>query len=1054
MMSVSLGSAGSSIAAGQSARARASMTSLSKESSRTPIDDRKSPRQNLIQLGRTAIGSLSPKKSLRSLREYPLPETPPALPKSTADSSYEAQRYDGGYSYYDAPEPPGETSALGLTGNEDALRKEQEARLRLERAVRAQEAAAAAKRAERPRTGGADSRDTNSSVTHETREPVRSPSPPPSLAPAEMPDRQRMLNSATARRARRQRSRALDFLAGDGDEDDEDDTYDSLDPSLDSAPPATIPPFADDPAGVLRVTQATAPDSLLDSSSESENHPDDSHDSRESQQSPLLDADAQVDSLAAPHASTRDRSATITASSRPRTVESAVESASSQKTPLVDAAGPQSPSLSTGQTSSAATAQPNIHAAVPRLGGVHRNEISQFASSRHPLASQYVFYTFSNGLALEDFATIAASKVRPYELLELHLYNPEDRVRLPRRSDALPSSLPSPRSHAIFDQTYLRPYAQALAYVYKPNASSRSAERAGLGQWKLRWLMLYGSTLALYRKRPSRNDIAQALAATAAYTAPPPVNHTTSTGSNSSLNAAAAAAAAVHHSAGSLALPLVTWDLDTIRWVGSERADGVSNPPLPSSLAQDSLTVAFTAPAMLTAPSIVVPQGTTGLSAAGGYGSPTSSGSGSAGSGGDEVDHTISLRFSTDHQAYAWHRIFQRAHLRSVAESAAAREERLPALSYLPAKEVQRALQSANEATRVAVGVLAAKTNGASAAGHTLSRRMAEQERFVKRAAGDRPPSSSSASPHTPASTKSHPSPSLSSHSTSSSSSQPSLLAIDVDRWRQLALHRAFLAGRGGVVAPGRLGRNRGRNALARTRLRPDGADRRLDDADAWSSDEEDEDFCVVVAERRVELRAQQPEQAATPPSLAPHSSPPRASSHRPTPSPGRRPQSSSSASQQPQQHSSPTLKQQRRVSHQGSSSKTSLATKGSPKRQPSSPELPAVGGGRGGMAAAMQIPLPATAPMMKSGSAPPATAAISAAAPALAPVAQPGGTASMRATSNIGPGVMGADENAAGKPEAAARKSVEAATPPQGPRKSRGWSIGSRASKGKERGA
>ncbi|SPO32471.1 uncharacterized protein UTRI_04215 [Ustilago trichophora] len=67
-----------------------------------------------------------------------------------------------------------------------------------------------------------------------------------------------------------------------------------------------------------------------------------------------------------------------------------------------------------------------------------------------------------------------------------------------------------------------------------------------------------------------------------------------------------------------------------------------------------------------------------------------------------------------------------------------------------------------------------------------------------------------------------------------------------VDTWRRKAVFRALVAGRGGTVAAGRVGRGRGgRNAKARIRLRPSGWPKEWEDADQWSSESEREEICA-----------------------------------------------------------------------------------------------------------------------------------------------------------------------------------------------------------------
>ncbi|SNX85899.1 uncharacterized protein MEPE_04608 [Melanopsichium pennsylvanicum] len=73
--------------------------------------------------------------------------------------------------------------------------------------------------------------------------------------------------------------------------------------------------------------------------------------------------------------------------------------------------------------------------------------------------------------------------------------------------------------------------------------------------------------------------------------------------------------------------------------------------------------------------------------------------------------------------------------------------------------------------------------------------------------------------------------------------------ATAIDLWRRKALWRSTIAGRGGTVDPGSVGREggKGRNARSRCRLRPSGWDKNWEDADAWSSESEVENWDVLA---------------------------------------------------------------------------------------------------------------------------------------------------------------------------------------------------------------
>lgn len=374
-----------------------------------------------------------------------------------------------------------------------------------------------------------------------------------------------------------------------------------------------------------------------------------------------------------------------------------------------------------------------------RLAGINRDEISQATASQHPYASYYSLFSYSNGMLLDDFRTIASWKIRPFELLELQHTNPGDRMRIPRRmvSGSTPEA-------AIFDDTYAHPFAQGYAYIYRPSGSPRAIEKAGVGQWELRWFCLYGHTLRMFQVKPR----------------PAALAHAMSEGGDS-------AAAVLEASQRSYEIVLLQCNLETISWVGSERADGCTMPAMGGTPSSDIVTLGLRTPPSL-------PVSTLWPSTASGTTSDRNEYA-TAVTGKHGLTFSISLRFPTDHEALAWYRIFQRAHIRSKLHE----DGGILSLSEL-----------------VRLGLLSPKSKIP-----------------LDDMGSDR-------------------------------------VEVVTDHWRQVALRRALIAGRGGVVLPGQLGRQGGRNALARTRLRPHGAEMSVDDADLWSDSDEDEhdEFVTVSA--------------------------------------------------------------------------------------------------------------------------------------------------------------------------------------------------------------
>ncbi|PWN50081.1 hypothetical protein IE53DRAFT_369212 [Violaceomyces palustris] len=310
-----------------------------------------------------------------------------------------------------------------------------------------------------------------------------------------------------------------------------------------------------------------------------------------------------------------------------------------------------------------------------RLAGMHIDEMSVWKEAQHGLSRRFSIFSFSNGLLLEDWKTVAAYMLRPFELLELQSSNPTERIHLPRSCDLkkyrATKSNPTGFAQANIDSSYAEAYFEAWVYVFKPGNGASKFVRAGLGTWKLRWLVVKGKTLCVYRKKPRNGE---------------------------------------DHSASKSSI----WYLGGVKWVVTERSDGATSPPLPSlhSLAPDSLTVAFSANNLH---------------------SPVNLGTFSTG-------QSLTLRCVTQWDHEALYNLLTRAHYQSV-----------------------------------------------------------------------------------------------SSGSNSTKFSQ-------VEIWRCNAISRALIAGRGGTVQPGRVGRGHGRNAKARARLRPSGWPKEWEDADQWSSSSGEEE--------------------------------------------------------------------------------------------------------------------------------------------------------------------------------------------------------------------
>jgi hypothetical protein len=223
------------------------------------------------------------------------------------------------------------------------------------------------------------------------------------------------------------------------------------------------------------------------------------------------------------------------------------------------------------QSASAANNSGSVNAMPPasrRLAGIHTDEISSWRDAQHGQARHFAIHSFSNGHILEDWRTVAAMRLRPYELLEVQNVDIRDKVHLPRTGEAtnvctrkglakaekediatsfgpIPSSS-NPALHA----DYLEPYAEAWAYIFKRGSGTSRTQRAGLGLWKLRWICLHSNRIFVFRSKPPRFAFDEAI---------------------------------------------MVWNLDCVDTVFAERADGATRPYLPimTGQCQDILSITF-----------------------------------------------------------------------------------------------------------------------------------------------------------------------------------------------------------------------------------------------------------------------------------------------------------------------------------------------------------------------------------------------------------------------------------------------------------------------------
>lgn len=264
----------------------------------------------------------------------------------------------------------------------------------------------------------------------------------------------------------------------------------------------------------------------------------------------------------------------------------------------------------------------NTNSLVRRLAGINTDEISSWKDARHPQAKYYAVHSYSNGYIMEDWRTLAALRIRPFELLEIQYSDPHEKVHLPRlgeANDASSGKLDS-RSQAkekeesnnstqspmigeydrqlnvpypALDNRYLEPFAESWCYIFKRGGGTSKAQKAGLGLWKLRWISLRGRNLTVYRTKYFRQGYDEAMN---------------------------------------------IWNLNSVESVISERADGATRPVLMpiNGQCQDILTLTF-------ARATVIPNSIHDESS-------------------DFQQATLSMRFITQVDHCAFFRCFARAH--------------------------------------------------------------------------------------------------------------------------------------------------------------------------------------------------------------------------------------------------------------------------------------------------------------------------------------------------------------------------------------------------------
>lgn len=189
-----------------------------------------------------------------------------------------------------------------------------------------------------------------------------------------------------------------------------------------------------------------------------------------------------------------------------------------------------------------------------RLAGINPDEISVWRNASHGLSRFYSVYSFANGHLMEDWRTVAAFRIRPFELFEIQYSNPAERAYLPRSSNVSVGSGRQSAGEIGIDEKYGEPFSEGWYYVHKPGSGPSKMRKAGIGVWKLRWITVRGWKLTVHRKQPPKGDLSFASSSSSP-----------------------------------------TWHLGTIKWISSEPAEIPVKPLLPSSepLAPETLYIAF-----------------------------------------------------------------------------------------------------------------------------------------------------------------------------------------------------------------------------------------------------------------------------------------------------------------------------------------------------------------------------------------------------------------------------------------------------------------------------
>ncbi|GAC93890.1 hypothetical protein PHSY_001458 [Pseudozyma hubeiensis SY62] len=160
------------------------------------------------------------------------------------------------------------------------------------------------------------------------------------------------------------------------------------------------------------------------------------------------------------------------------------------------------------------------------IAGIRLDEISRgVKDASHPLSAKYAVLSSANGCELDEWKTVAAYRIRPYELLELQWSIPTERVYIPPISlgeTLRVDGAASGGNKGMFDRTWgdeqdagpdtdapcLEPYFEGWVYVLKgANAGKASARRSTkMGKWKVHWLTVRGWRMDLYRKKPRAGE--------------------------------------------------------------------------------------------------------------------------------------------------------------------------------------------------------------------------------------------------------------------------------------------------------------------------------------------------------------------------------------------------------------------------------------------------------------------------------------------------------------------------------------------------------------------